>query len=113
MATVRVLYVRNLMLTTNEEVIKNEFERVLDKVGCVERVKKMKDFAFVHFKEREDALIAIKLMNGALIEGSSIEVSLSKPIDKTNLMRFIGGNLGPLLTATSPSSSPFMINPTT
>jgi RNA recognition motif-containing protein len=65
MATVKVLYVRNLMLTTSEEKIKAEFERA--KEGCVERVKKMKDFAFVHFKEREDALNAINTMNGSLI----------------------------------------------
>jgi len=49
MKTVKVLYVRNLMLTTSEEQIKAEFEEVV-RVGCVERVKKLKDFAFVHFK---------------------------------------------------------------
>jgi Q family heterogeneous nuclear ribonucleoprotein R len=62
MATVKVIYVRNLMLTTTEEKIKAEFEKA--KEGCVERVKKMKDFAFVHFKERGDALNAINTMNG-------------------------------------------------
>ena len=62
MATVKVLYVRNLMLTTSEDTIKREFEKF--KEGSVERVKKMKDFAFVHFKNREDALRAMDLMNG-------------------------------------------------
>ena len=64
MATVRVLYVRNLMLTTSEETIRVEFERACGD-ACVERVKKLKDFAFVHFKKREVALRAIELMNGS------------------------------------------------
>ena len=107
MATVRVLYVRNLMLATSEDALKAEFERVLDKQGCVERVKKLKDFAFVHFKEREDALIAIKLMNGARIDGSAVEVSLSKPVDKANLARIIGGNLlSPTMTTTAAAAVP-------
>ena len=63
MAAVKVLYVRNLMLTTTEDKIRAEFEKI--KEGSVERVKKMKDFAFVHFKEREDALKAMNIMNGA------------------------------------------------
>lgn len=93
MATVRVLYVRNLMLTTSEELIKAEFEKF--KPGSVERVKKLKDFAFVHFKERDDAISSMKIMNGAIIDGSSIEVSLSKPIEKTNLMKFVGNSPSP------------------
>jgi Q family heterogeneous nuclear ribonucleoprotein R len=62
MATVRVLYVRNLMISTSEEKIKEEFEKL--KPNSVERVKKLKDFAFVHFKERDDALNAMRAMNG-------------------------------------------------
>ena len=83
MKTVKVLYVRNLMLNTTEEFIKNEFESI--KPNSVERVKKLKDFAFVHFKEREDALNAMKRMNGSTLDGAQIEVTLSKPVDKTNL----------------------------
>lgn len=81
MATVKVLYVRNLMLTTTEDQIKSEFERI--KEGSVERVKKLKDFAFVHFKEREDALNALSKMNGATLDGAVIECSLSKPAEKS------------------------------
>ena len=66
MKTVKVLYVRNLMLTTTEEQIKCEFEKV--KPNSVERVKKMKDFAFVHFKERDAALYAMKQMNGKFLK---------------------------------------------
>jgi RNA recognition motif-containing protein len=96
MATVKVLYVRNLMLSTTEEQIRVAFEQV--KEGCVERVKKMKDFAFVHFKERSDAVQAMKSMNGSTIDGSIIEVSLSKPVDKNNYIRFTR-------TSTSPTNT--------
>jgi RNA recognition motif-containing protein len=58
---VKVLYVRNLMLSTSEDQIKDEFEKI--KKGSIERVKKLKDFAFVHFKEREDAVNALKILN--------------------------------------------------
>lgn len=85
MATVKVIYVRNLMLHTTEHQIREAFERL--KENSVERVKKMKDFAFVHFKEREDALEAIEKMNGAELDGALIECSLSKPADKTLLQR--------------------------
>ncbi|CAF5228805.1 unnamed protein product, partial [Rotaria magnacalcarata] len=62
MANVRVLYVRNLMMGTTEEQIKEVFERF--KPNSIERVKKLKDYAFVHFKQRDDALHAMNLMNG-------------------------------------------------
>lgn len=86
MKTVKVLYVRNLMLTTTEELIKSEFEKI--RPNSVERVKKLKDFAFVHFKEREDAIESMKQMNGSSIDGAQVEVTLSKPVDKNNYMRF-------------------------
>ena len=93
MATVKVLYVRNLMLSTTEEQIKQEFERI--KENSVERVKKLKDFAFVHFKEREDALNAMRITNGSFIDGALVEVSLSKPVDKANLLRLARGAVSP------------------
>ncbi len=52
------------MMNTSEEQIKEIFERF--KPNSVERVKKLKDYAFVHFKERDDALHAMNLMNGIL-----------------------------------------------
>jgi len=89
MATVRVLYVRNLMMNTTEEQIREVFERF--KVNSVERVKKLKDYAFVHFKERDDALHAMNLMNNREIDGSIVEVTLAKPVDKNQYFRFTRG----------------------
>ena len=56
----KVLYVRNLLLSTTEETI----EATFSKFGEVERVKKLKDYCFVHFKNREEAKTALKDLNG-------------------------------------------------
>uniref|UniRef100_A0A8C2FGM2 RRM domain-containing protein n=1 Tax=Cyprinus carpio TaxID=7962 RepID=A0A8C2FGM2_CYPCA len=80
MQRVRVLYVRNLMLSTTEETLRSEFSRL--KLGSVERVKKLTDYAFIHFYNREDALNALESMNGKVIDGSPIEVTLAKPVSK-------------------------------
>ncbi|KAG9273828.1 probable RNA-binding protein 46 [Astyanax mexicanus] len=86
MQKVRVLYVRNLMLHTTEETLCSEFSRL--KPGSVERVKKLSDYAFIHFHSREDALAAKQFMNGKLIDGSQIEVTLAKPSSKDRNRRF-------------------------
>lgn len=59
---VKVLYVRNLMLSTSELQILDAFSAY----GVVERVKKIKDYAFVHFQSREEAHAAMGAMNGEL-----------------------------------------------
>ncbi|CAL8326254.1 unnamed protein product [Lota lota] len=77
MQRVRVLYVRNLMLSTSEETLQEAFSCV--RPGSVERVKKLTDYAFVHYRSRQDALDALRLMNGVLIDGAVVTVSLAKP----------------------------------
>ncbi|XP_072018114.1 probable RNA-binding protein 46 isoform X2 [Amphiura filiformis] len=89
MKTVKILYVRNLMLNTTEETILKEFNKLKDE--SVERVKKLRDFAFVHFFTRDDAVNAMQQMNGASIEGSVIEVVFAKPVDKNQYIRFTRG----------------------
>ena len=69
MSKVKVLYCRNLTATVTEESLREMFERWdwlsncqdrlnLDhfRYGKVERVKKIKDYAFVHFEERDQAV---------------------------------------------------------
>lgn len=80
MQRVKVLYVRNLMISTTEDTIKAEFNKF--KPGVVERVKKLRDYAFVHFFHRDDAIAAMSVMNGKCIDGASIEVTLAKPVNK-------------------------------
>lgn len=49
---VRVLYVRNLTQDCSEEKLKECFEQF----GKIERVKKIKDYAFIHFEDRDCAV---------------------------------------------------------
>ncbi|XP_028853557.1 probable RNA-binding protein 46 [Denticeps clupeoides] len=86
MQHVRVLYVRNLMSYTTEETLFAEFSSL--KPGSVERVKKITDYAFVHFNTREDAMAALHATNGKLVDGSPIEVTLAKPTGKDGGQRF-------------------------
>lgn len=48
----KVLYVRNLTQDCSEEKLKESFEAF----GKVERVKKIKDYAFIHFEDRDNAM---------------------------------------------------------
>ncbi|XP_073432505.1 probable RNA-binding protein 46 isoform X2 [Dendrobates tinctorius] len=92
MQRVKVLYVRNLMISTTEQTIKAEFNKL--KPGAVERVKKLRDYAFVHFFQREDAVTAMSVMNGRCIDGANIEVTLAKPVNKdTNFRQHLFGQM--------------------
>lgn len=94
MQRVKVLYVRNLMISTTEEMIKAEFNKF--KPGAVERVKKLRDYAFVHFFNRDDAVAAMSVMNGKCIDGASIEVTLAKPVNKEGTWRqHLNGQISP------------------
>ena len=73
------------MGTTPENQIRSIFDKLAP--GQVERVKKAKDYAFVHFSSRdaaEKALAAINLNYGQylLLDGAEVEVTWSKPVDK-------------------------------
>ena len=58
----KVLYVRNLQLNTTEETIETLFKQFAD----VERVKKIKDYCFVHFSTRDGARTALEQMQGMI-----------------------------------------------
>ncbi|XP_063243886.1 heterogeneous nuclear ribonucleoprotein Q isoform X4 [Bacillus rossius redtenbacheri] len=75
MSKVKVLYVRNLTQDCSEDKLKESFETY----GKVERVKKIKDYAFIHFEDRDNAIKAMNALNGKEMGGSPIEVSLAKP----------------------------------
>lgn len=48
----KVLFVRNLANSVTEEILETSFSQF----GKVDRVKKLKDYAFVHFEERDGAV---------------------------------------------------------
>lgn len=64
-----MLYVRNLTQEITEEALKEEFERY----GTVERVKKIKDYAFVHFEDRD---CAVKVCSTATFFVHEIEIEI-------------------------------------
>ncbi|VDM29713.1 unnamed protein product, partial [Toxocara canis] len=91
MAKVKVLYVRNLKEAVTEEQLKEMFAAH----GEVDHVKKIKDYAFVHFNERDPAVKAMEALNGTVLEGVPIEISLAKPqSDKKKVLRGRGRGFG-------------------
>jgi len=59
------------MLSTTEETLDAVFSAAAGRDsgagkdgGAIERVKKLKDYAFIHFKDRADALQALQNLNG-------------------------------------------------
>lgn len=98
---VKVLFVRKLANAVTEELL----EKTFSQFGKLERVKKLKDYAFVHFEERDAAVKvsrarliqlpffslarnspnsrqAMDEMNGKELGGEEIEIVLAKPPDK-------------------------------
>ena len=72
---------KNLTTEVTEEQLKEAFE----KHGPVERVKKIKDYGFVHFEECEGAVAALEAMNGDV---SIICLYLSVTILSINLQGY-------------------------
>jgi len=91
MENVKILYVRNLMLHTTEDTLEASFTAHTGK-GTIERVKKIRDYAFIHFNTRENALKAMKVMNNSQIDNATIEVVLAKPVDRDNYVRYTRTN---------------------
>jgi len=80
MSNVKILFVRNLMLSTTEDILRVIFNRKGN--NEVERVKKTKDFAFIHFSSRRAAERALLASSQLKIDGALVEVLWSKPVDK-------------------------------
>jgi len=88
MAKVKVVYVRNLSPAIDDAKLNELFKQY----GSVEKVKKLKDYAFIHFANREDALRAIEELDGQELDDLKIEVSLAKPqVDKQQVRRGMSG----------------------
>ncbi|XP_040566578.1 APOBEC1 complementation factor isoform X1 [Lepeophtheirus salmonis] len=80
MNKVQVLFVRNLSPLTSESKIGQLFEKLGG--GKLERVKKSKDFAFIHFINRESAEIALSKAQHLFVDGCLLDVTWAKPVDK-------------------------------
>ncbi|CAF3528638.1 unnamed protein product [Adineta steineri] len=77
MSQVKVLYVRNITSDVSEDDVKDLFLPY----GNIERVRKVRDYAFVHFDKREDALNAMRALNGKNLGRNAMEISLAKPLN--------------------------------
>ena len=82
MSTVKILFVRNLMLSTTENTLRDLFNKLSGGHDNVERVKKTKDYAFVHFTSRAAAETALASCSSLTVEEAAVEVVWSKPVDK-------------------------------
>lgn len=58
------------MLDTSEDTILKVFSQACGQDGAIERVKKLKDYAFVHFRDRDLAVTAMNNMNGKYLMSS-------------------------------------------
>lgn len=77
MAAVRILFVKQYGGVLDDRALAEVFGRH----GPVERVKNLKNYAFVHFERREDAQSAMDALDGSRDDdsGVSIDVSWAKP----------------------------------
>eukprot|EP00116_Pleurobrachia_bachei_P007825 sb/3468087/ len=108
MEQVKILYVRNLHIDTQESTIAEVFQQL----APVERVKKIRDYAFVHFTTKEDARKAKRAMDGKEIDGCVVEVTLAKPVDRETYARHTRHKLMMNTNATIATTlAPTAINP--
>ena len=68
-----MLYVRNLKSDVTEDQLREKFEQH----GKVERVKKVKDYGFIHFEDRDGALLAMQQLSGTVCTSVCLSVHLS------------------------------------
>lgn len=61
-----MLYVKGLLPEVTEEELKEKFEPY----GALDRVRKLKDYAFIHFKEREHAMTVSALTVNIAVMGA-------------------------------------------
>ncbi|CAF2803776.1 unnamed protein product [Rotaria sp. Silwood2] len=108
MSQVKVLYVRNL----TSDVGENDVKDVFLPYGNIERVRKVRDYAFVHFDKREDALNAMRALNGKSLGRNTMEISLAKPLsDKRKQAQSKRGNSSAPVSSGFGKSSQRNMNP--
>ncbi|CAK9291461.1 unnamed protein product [Gordionus sp. m RMFG-2023] len=71
---IKALHVRNLTEQVGEEELRKAFESF----GKVERVKKVRSFAFVHFQDPLRALQAMRELNNTALVDARIQITVAK-----------------------------------
>ena len=75
MESVKTLFVTNLLPTVTEV----DLCALFSKFGNIQAIRRVKDYGFILFVERLDALKALDETNDMLVHGVKIGVSLAKP----------------------------------
>lgn len=79
MQSVRILYIRNVHKTVTE----SQLTELFGAFGEIERVKRIKNFAFVHFRNRCDAINAMHALQNMSLCGEHLLITLAyPPLDK-------------------------------
>merc|ERR1719186_692309 len=81
MKQIKILYVRHLNMATTEQTLMTCFSQLSN--GQVDRVRKPKDYAFIHFTSREAAELVMSRCDSLYMDGQKVEVMWAKPPDKT------------------------------
>ena len=79
-----MLFVRKLATPVTEELL----EKTFSQFGKLERVKKLKDYAFVHFEERDSA-VKVGLFGGTLRQTTAHSNDNSSPRVASLLVSFL------------------------
>lgn len=69
------MYIKNLKADITEEMVREKFTTF----GEIERLKRQKDFAFVHYMERDSAIKAMEELQGFEFGGEKCQIMLAKP----------------------------------
>ncbi|XP_064610617.1 APOBEC1 complementation factor-like isoform X3 [Liolophura sinensis] len=72
------------MSTTTEDKIIKLCSQVVGKDNAVERVEKIKDYAFIQFRDRDDAIMAMTKLNGMNVEGACLEAAWARRRKQAN-----------------------------
>ncbi|KAF6210618.1 hypothetical protein GE061_013725 [Apolygus lucorum] len=79
MEQVTAIYMRNLLITTSEDRIKALLESITINMKFIAKIKKVKDFAFIHFTNRQVAEYALDHLDGVSVDGAIVSVCWAKP----------------------------------
>ncbi|XP_018335421.1 RNA-binding protein 47-like [Agrilus planipennis] len=78
MAQVTNLYIRNICVFMDTQTFLNAILVYIPAIR-IHKIHKVLDYAFVHFRRRADAEIALNALNGVSIGGHKIEVTWARP----------------------------------
>ncbi|KAL1500961.1 hypothetical protein ABEB36_006371 [Hypothenemus hampei] len=78
LSQVSVLYVKNLPFHYHYKSVHKLFESILG-IGMITRTHKIRDYAFVHLKDRRIAEYAKEKLNGLVLEDGMLEVEWARP----------------------------------